>query len=172
MIEKSTTLQVAEVFFNYPNRQFHLRELSRLTKLSLPSIITATDKLAQENIITKTKGAVLTTVAANRESNSFLWHKRLYNLESVYQSGIIEFLVSRYHHPQAIILFGSYSRGEDTEKSDLDIAILGRNEAHPSLKEFEQKLRRSISLHHITLENVSKEFKANLANGIVLEGSW
>jgi len=52
MIEKNTLQKIAEVFFDQPSRQFHLRELSRLTKLSLPSIITATDKLAQEKIIT------------------------------------------------------------------------------------------------------------------------
>lgn len=172
MIKKTTTERVAELFFAYPSRRFHLRELARMTKLSLPSIIMATDKLAKERIITKTKGMVLTTVAANRESTSFVWRKRLYNLESIYTSGIVDYIAKKYNHPQAIILFGSFSRGEDIEKSDVDIAVLGRNEQPPALGKFEKVFKRHLSIHHISLEKISVEFKANLANGIVLEGSW
>ncbi len=172
MIEKSTIEIVARAFFDYPSRMFHLRELARMTKLSLPSIIMATDKLAKEKIITKTKGMVLTTVAANRESTSFVWRKRLYNLELIYTSGIVEYLTKKYNYPQAIILFGSFSRGEDTEKSDVDIAVLGRNEQSLALGKFEKVLKKHVSLNHVNLEKISPEFKANLANGIVLEGSW
>ncbi|HLC97965.1 MAG TPA: nucleotidyltransferase domain-containing protein [Candidatus Nanoarchaeia archaeon] len=172
MIEKNTLQKIAEVFFDQPSRQFHLRELSRLTKLSLPSIITATDKLAQEKIITKTKGSLLTTVTANREQSTFVWRKRLFNLEKMYLSGLIKFLDHQYHHPPAIILFGSFSRGEDTERSDIDLAVLGRNEKPLSLETFEKNLKKRISLHFIKRDEISEEFKANLANGIVLEGSW
>ncbi len=160
------------IFFDFPSRQFHLRELSRLTWLSLPSIISVTDKLAKEGIITKVKGTALTTVAANRESEAFIWRKRLYNLENIYASGLIGFLSSHYHHPPAIILFGSFSRGEDTEKSDVDLAIIGRAEKSVSLQKFQTILKKNISLHHVMLDKASNEFKANLANGIVLEGSW
>lgn len=172
MIEKTTARVVLSMFFDFPGRQFHLRELSRLTGLSLPSIISVTDKLAKEGLITKVKGTALTTVAANRESEAFIWRKRLYNLEKIYASGIIGFLTSHYYHPQAIILFGSFSRGEDTEKSDIDIAILGRDEKPVSLRKFQTILKKNISLHYVMLEQASNEFKANLANGIVLEGSW
>ncbi|MBI2136432.1 hypothetical protein HYU06_05150, partial [Candidatus Woesearchaeota archaeon] len=68
MIKKSTTQLVLEVFFKNPNKEFHLRELSRVLKLSMPTIISVTDALSKESLIIKTKGMVLTTVIANRKN--------------------------------------------------------------------------------------------------------
>ena len=51
MIEKSTVQKVLEVFFEYPSREFYLRELSRLLKLSMPTIISTTDTLSREKLI-------------------------------------------------------------------------------------------------------------------------
>ena len=125
MIEKSTIEKVLAVFFENPSKlDFHLRELSRITKLSMPTIISTTDKLAKEHLIIKFKGMVMTIVQAYRDNEKFTRYKLLHNLKKIYESEIIEFLSEKYHHPKAIILFGSFSRGEDIERSDIDIAIL------------------------------------------------
>lgn len=172
MIEKSTTERVLEVFFGNPSREFHLRELSRLLKLSMPTIISATDALAKTALIIKTKGKVLTTVAANRENVKFVQHKRIYNLEQFYASGLLEYLSDSYNHPKIIMLFGSYSKGEDVEKSDVDVAVVTNKKLNLDLSKHEKALGRGISIHEVDFDKVSNEFKANLANGIVLEGSW
>lgn len=172
MIEKSTTNKVLDAFFENPSREFHLRELSRLLKLSMPTIISATDALAKETLIIKTRGKVLTKVAANRENMKFTWHKRVCNLERLYASGLLEHLSNCYNNPRLIILFGSYSRGEDIEKSDIDIAVVTNKKLGPDFSKYEKTLGRGISIHEVDLGKVSSEFKANLANGIVLEGSW
>ena len=49
----------------------------------------------------------------------------------------------------AIILFGSYSRGEDIASSDIDIAIIGAKKKESSFFQFEKRLKerfRSISM--------------------------
>ena len=173
MIEKSTMQRVLEVFFENPsNKDIHLRELSRITKLSMPTIISTTDKLAKEHLIIKTPGMVTTIVQAYRENEKFSRYKLLYNLEKIYKSGIIEFLSKEYHYPKAIILFGSFSRGEDIESSDIDIAILIKRKLNLDLSKYEKALKKTVNIHEIDMNKISKEFKANLANGIVLEGSW
>ncbi len=172
MIEKSTTQLVLEVFFRNPNIEYHLRELSRKLKLSMPTIILATDKLSKEGLIIKTRGKVLTTVKADREKAKFIRHKRLYNLEEIYDSGIIEYLTETYNYPRCIILFGSYSRGDDIESSDIDIAIMTNKRLELNLEKYDKILERHINIHEISLNKISAEFKANLWNGIVLEGSW
>jgi len=172
MIGKSTTQLVLGVFFEHPSKEFHLRELSRLLKLSIPTIISATDTLAKERLILKTKGKVITKVTANRENEEFIRHKRLYNLEKIYDSGIIDYLSKTYHHPKSIILFGSYSRGDDIDSSDIDIAISTKKKLSLDLVRYEGILKRGVHIHETDLDKISKEFKANLANGIVLEGSW
>ena len=172
MIEKSTIQKVLAAFFENPSREFHLRELSRLLKLSMPTIISATDNLAKEKLIIKEKGKVITKVMANRENINFTRHKRLYNLELVYNSNLTNFLSEAYNNPKLIILFGSFSRGEDIEKSDIDIAVITSKRLSLDLPKYENILKKAINLHEINLDKISKEFKANLLNGIVLEGSW
>lgn len=174
MIEKSTIQKVLAVFFENPSREFYLRELSRMLKLSMPTIISSTDKLANEKLIIKEKGKVITKVMANREGESpnFIKYKRLYNLELILDSGIIDYLSKVYNHPKAIILFGSFSRGDDIEKSDVDIAVITKKKAGFDASKYEKFLGRSVSIHEIYLDEVSEEFRLNLANGIILEGSW
>ena len=172
MIEKSTIQKVLTIFFENPSREFHLRELSRLLGLSMPTIISATDKLAKENLIVKEKGKVITKVMANRENIDFTRLKRLHNLELIYKSSLINHLSESYNQPKAIILFGSFSRGEDIEKSDIDIAVITNKRLNLDLPKYENMLKKAINLHEVNLDKISKEFKANLLNGIVLEGSW
>ncbi|MBI2656918.1 nucleotidyltransferase domain-containing protein [Candidatus Woesearchaeota archaeon] len=172
MIEKSTIQKVLALFFENPSREFHLRELSRLLRLSMPTIISATDKLAKEKIIIKEKGKVITKVTANRNNIDFARLKRLHNLELIYNSGLVNHLSESYNQPKAIILFGSFSRGEDIEKSDIDIAVITNKRLNSDLSKYEKILKKTINLHEVNLDKISEEFKANLANGIVLEGSW
>lgn len=170
MIEKSTVQKVLAIFFENPTREYHLRELSRIAKLSMPTIVSTTDILHSKNLISKKKERHLTKVKANLENLNFTRCKRFFNLERVYDSGIVEYLSNTYNFPKAIILFGSYSRGEDTENSDVDIAIITNKTIQHDFLKFKKFLKRPVSLHEI--KSISKEFQANLANGIVLEGSW
>ena len=172
MIEKSTKEKVLEFFFRNPSKETHLRELSRILRLSMPTIISATDDLAKENLIIKIKSGFITKVQANRESVSFIRKKRMYNLAITFESGIVEHLLKIHNHPKAIILFGSFSRGDDIEKSDVDIAVITKKKTSLDTTKYEKFLGRRISIHEIDLNDVSSEFRSNLANGIVLEGSW
>ena len=172
MIEKSTIQKVLEFFFRNPSKEFHLRELSRLLKLSMPTIISATDALAKENLIVKIKSNFITKTWANRESIYFIRKKRIYNLELICDSGIIDHLLKIYNQPKAIILFGSFSRADDIENSDVDLAVITKKKISLNFPEYEKFLSRSVSIHEVDLKKISKEFKLNLTNGIILEGSW
>lgn len=171
MIENNNTLRVLGWFFNFPTSETYLRELSREMKLSMPAIIAAVNKLQKENLVIVQRKKALTTVKANLDCKMFLNLKRVNNLEKLYTSGLADYLSSSFNKPQAIICFGSYSRGEDIEKSDIDIAIIEGTEKEIPFEKFEKLLKRKISIHHIKLSKISEEFKSNLCNGIILEGA-
>ncbi len=171
MIEKYTTRLVLKEFFVYPTLQIHLRELSRRVGISLPTILTATKSLLQERLLIKKENKVLTVLQADRANIRFIRKKRVFNLEMLYESGIVDYLSKEYNFAPAI-LFGSFSKGEDIESSDIDLAIITENEKNLNLEKYEKYLKRKISIHEINLKKVSKEFKTNLQNGIVLEGYW
>lgn len=173
MIVKTTTDLVMDLLFSNPTKEYHLRELSRNLNLSMSAIISATDKLAKSNLITKQKTQLLTKVKANIENQKFIRLKRVNNIYQIYNSDLIDYLIKSYNRPQLIILFGSYSRGEDIEISDLDLAIVTKRKINNLLlKKYKTYFNREIRIHEIDLAKISAEFRNNLYNGIVLEGSW
>ena len=82
--------------------------------------------------------------------------------------GLVNYLHEKFPL-NVIILFGSYSRGEDIEKSDIDIA-LDTKEKILELKEFEKKLNKKINIEFIDFNKISKELRDNIINGIILSG--
>jgi predicted nucleotidyltransferase len=169
MITKDNNLKVMSVFFHYPEKNFHLRELARLTGLSMPGIRKIVKRLEKEGLLASKKEAVVTNVAATR-NEKFLALKRSYNIYSIFLTGLLDFLKEKYEQPESAVLFGSYAKGEDISASDIDIAIITSKRLSVDLSPFEKILKRKISLHEISLKKAEKEFLNTLANGIVLSG--
>lgn len=170
MIDKNSNSVLLEIFFDNPTSEFHARELSRKTRLSIFAVLKAIKTLSKMNFVSVHKKGNLKIVKASY-SQGFIRAKRIRNLEKIYNSGIVDHLSEIYDKPEAIVLFGSYSRGDDVESSDIDIAIFTKGNKEPDMKKFERILSRKISLHEIDIKKVSKEFHNNLVNGIVLEGA-
>ena len=163
---------ILQFFLLNPTRSIHLRALSRELGLSPAGILKASRELIAEKIIilTKDKEKNLTLLHANRDSPSFFFLKKTRNIYSIYSSGLLHNLIEQYGKPEAVVLFGSYARGEDTEQSDIDIAILTKKHIPLNLNLFEKKLSRKIKLTELSKEKIEKEFWFTLINGIVLSG--
>ena len=92
-------------------------------------------------------------------------------MKQVYESGLADFL-GREFAGATIILFGSYSRGEDTLNSDIDIAVIGRKDKKFDVSNFETILERNININfYDSFNKIHKNLKENIFNGIVLYGS-
>src|SRR3989338_4830621 len=167
MITKDNNLKVMELFFKQPNRSFHLREVGRLTGLSPTGVVKIIKKLEHENLIISNKDSITKNITPHFDGN-FIQRKRLYNIYSLYESGLMSYLKEYFEFPKAIILFGSYAQGTDIEKSDIDIAIFSDDKEHPNVEKFEKILARKISLHVLNRNTMSSEFKNSIANGITL----
>ena len=92
------------------------------------------------------------------------------NLRNIYESGLARTLAERF--PGAtIILFGSYSFGEDTTESDVDITVIGYNPKRIDLQDIETILERKIHLNFFkTIGDIEKNLKENILNGMILSG--
>jgi len=167
LFNESKLLQVLKIFFVSPEKKFTIRELAKLTKISPAWASKTVFKLKKEEllIIDETK-----RVTANLESKEFFNLKKIFNLRSMSESGLIDYLVSMYHEPECIILFGSYSNGADIGKSDIDIAIITNRKLNLDLIKFEKTLNRKINLHEVSLNKCGSEFKNSIINGIILYG--
>ena len=169
MLTKDNSTKVLRVFFDGPEKKFHIREIARITKLSPPGVMKIIKNLVKEDLLISVKGKVVKNVAASK-SEKFVQMKRFFNLYLLYECGIASFLRQKYEEPEAIVLFGSYSKGEDISKSDIDIAVVTRKNMDLDTKKFEKFLKRKVNIHEIRIENAEKDFLNSLSNGIVLYG--
>lgn len=173
MLQKSSMLRTAEIFFVNPNKKHYLMDISRSIGLAHTSVKKNLDKLVKLGLIIesveKKGGRKFPLYRANTDNRLFKEYKMIYNLSSLLESGVVEFIEEKLM-PASIIVFGSYQRGEDTENSDIDIFIECKEE-ELNLDKFEKKLNRKIQLHF--KENFTlypKELKNNIINGIVVGG--
>ncbi len=161
---------ILEYFLRHPTQQIHLRELARQTGFSPAGALKVVENLVRQRILLKRKTRVVTNLQTNVESPCWLPLKRAYNLYSVHVSGIVEALGDAYEEPAAIVLFGSYARGDDTEMSDIDLAVVTPLVRAFSRKPFEKSLGKHINIIELELSKAKEEFIESLANGIVLRG--
>jgi predicted nucleotidyltransferase len=164
--------KLLEYFLVHPTKELHVRGLSRKLGISPPWVVKLAEGLMKENllIIKKSKETNLKLIKADRENEKFKSIKRAFNLYSLYWSGFVNDIVKSYKKPECIVLFGSYSRGEDTEKSDIDICVINGERAKKNWDIYEKKLNRKIKIIELKKNRIEKEFKNTLANGIVLYG--
>ena len=140
--------------------------------VSQPAVSKALPFLMKEGyiLIEKDKNSGRFTIQLNTENYKIMQLKRVENLKLIYESGLADFLEKEFAGG-TIIFFGSYSRGDDTIKSDIDLAIVGRKEKIIQLDKFEKMLERKININfYKSFKDIHKNLKENIFNGIVLFG--
>lgn len=169
MIQKYTRYRILQEFFDFPLKDFYMREISRRTKITNPSVINHLASLVKEGLIIKEKKGIYPTYRADRDDELFKLYKRSDIILKIKQSGLCDYIYDSCH-PDVIILFGSSSNGEDVEGSDVDLFVQAP-EKKLNLSEYEKKLNRRVSLFfEENFSRLSKELKNNIINGIILKG--
>ncbi len=169
MFTSYNNLKVLELFFKNPNTKFHLREISRRTKLSVAGVSKILGNLVKSNFLLLHKGNVTNDYLANVDNIKFKNLKICYNLYNIKISGIIEDIVKACA-PECIVLFGSFARGEDNENSDIDIGVVSNHRPEFELSKYSSRFSREINIINVNLQEASKEFRNNFINGIVVYG--
>lgn len=179
--------KVLEVLLKYPDQEFSLSDLAKEAGVAKANIGIIIDYFYKLEFLEVTKLSKIWRIRANIKNWYFIKTKIIHNLNLLYQSGLIEFLNDYYGHPKAIILFGSFRKGEDISSSDIDIAIEVDEDkvkeskvlylkqiVEPKLEKiveiFEKNLGRKIQLFLFNKKNVDLNLFNNIANGIVLLG--
>jgi predicted nucleotidyltransferase len=168
MYQQSNRYKILREFFNKPNKKFQLRELSRLTNISLPSVKKHIEELLKLYLIKEIKDGIYKGYKSSL-NNNYRILKRNDFLIRIHESGLIKEL-EKVCTPNCIVLYGSAVEGLDDERGDIDIFIQS-NKKNIELKNYETVLNRRISLlFEQKLNKINKTFINSLANGIVLSG--
>ena len=163
--------RVLKELFMKPSSKFYIRELARLARLNPNTIINITNELEKQKIIKREAKKHVVEISLNFENKEVIWKKRLFNLNAIYSSGIIDFLAEEYS-PQSISLTGDYSKGEDSEKSEIDIVVISSKKNIVKLEKFEKILGKKINLLLISdkIGKIPEEFFNDMLNSVVLYG--
>ena len=164
MRQKETECKILELFYENSEKEFTIREISKLTKIPRATAHKYITLLKKQNMIDKN----------NKSQGGFLFKikKINYFVEKIVISGLIEEIKQKLN-PSCIILFGSIRKGDSVKDSDIDLFVESSIKKHIDLKKFERKLKHKIQLFiesdinqlHINLFN-------NVVNGIKIYGSF
>ena len=168
--------KIKKLLFEEPEREFHVRELAKQTNIAPSTASKYIEQLKKEQIVAIRKFSNHVLVKTNQQNRRGKEEKRIWNLQELAHSHLTLLLDDYYKHPPAIVLFGSYSKGEDNTNSDIDIAIITEKKEEPPIQEKESKLKRKIQLHLISqsqlnnMKKSNKELLNNIINGTVISG--
>ncbi len=183
LIFKKTDLEINEAyrkimywFFAFPQREISLNDIVKLAKISKTTANKVISRMAKENFLKIQKLGKVWRISCNQQHEFNTERKIPYNLELVYESGIIEKILKDIQGVRCIVLFGSYRKGDDIESSDLDIAVetLDGEEMKIINLGVIQRLgyRQNIAVNIVKFsrKKIDNNLFANIANGIVLHG--
>lgn len=171
---KLTPLQseILNLLFVKSGSNLNQRRIAINLNVSPPAVLKALPNLQKQNlvIISKDKESKRLSIELNSVNQRVIGLKRAHNLYSLYESNLVSYLSDNFAGG-TIIVFGSYSRGEDTVNSDIDLAIIGRKQKDIDLKKFDEILGRKISLNfYDSFKEINAQLKNNILSGITLVG--
>jgi len=146
------------------------RDIAKMLNVSPTAVANSLKKLSKLGLVCFDRMKTINFVSLNRDNSKVIDMKKIENLKGVYLSGLVDFFKDNLAGA-TVVLFGSYFRGEDLERSDVDIAVIGRNKKVLDLEKYEQILNRKINVNYYKSWNdCGKELRNNILNGIVLVG--
>ena len=163
-------------FFAFPDHEMSLSDLASELRISKTTTNHIVKKLVDDKFLLVTVLGRTWRIVCNKFHHYHTTIKIGYNLNTIYSCGIIEEIHKKLDPPRAIILFGSYRKGDDNEKSDMDIAVEVLDGEGLRIVElgflptvgYRKNIR--VNLHIFSRNRIDINLFSNIANGIVLEG--
>jgi predicted nucleotidyltransferase len=157
-----------EPFFEDCYREISVRKYSRIMKMSAPTASTILKNYEKEEFLKKREDKGYLLFRINRENPVVLDLSRIYWKIRLKR---ITGKISESMHNPAVILFGSLSKLEAKQDSDIDITIISKTIKKIDLNADEKELKRSIQAFYFkSSKDISKDLKANILKGSILAG--
>ena len=172
--------KVIQWFFSYPLLPISLSELAKELSISKKTANKIVLQLLEEGFLIKEEVGKTWRISCNqkhiRNSTTKISHNLLLIYQVLYEARVIENIYKIVGNPKAIILFGSYRKGDDTEKSDIDLAVevVGNEELKivhlGNLQQLGYRKNIPINLYIFSRNKIDLNLFSNIVNGIVIEG--
>jgi predicted nucleotidyltransferase len=158
--------RVVIFFVVHPGARFHFRELMRVTELSSASLQNELRRLVEIGALRREEEGVRTSYAADESHPA--WHAWMLLMRSAARPGDVlrEALVGAPGLDGAFV-FGSSARGDTRPDSDVDILLVGGEEARLQagrrLSEAELLIGRELDVIGYTVEELASRLRSGNA---------
>ncbi len=144
MLEQYVVVKAIQELTSKPNKAFSVRGLASTAGISPAASRAALEYIKKKGIATFTVIGNTYQYKANLESALCRQWKILFNLDLLADSGLVENLVEKTPNLQSVLLYGSFARGTNDEKSDIDILAIAFKAV--KIDSGSEKIKREINL--------------------------
>jgi predicted nucleotidyltransferase len=167
-------ISIKEIFFNHPSKEWHFEQVLKTSGLSRGQTNEWLKRLCKNEIILRNKPKKkMPHYVSNFNNFKYRNAKLMYALNSLNESGLLDYLTS-LENVQTVVLFGSYSRWDWYNESDIDIFIYG-NVKEIFVGKFSATLKKNVQLFIAKSEKDLKKMGSlllrNILKGIILKGN-
>jgi len=169
--------KVIKYFTLNPSTEVYVNELAKILNLSTGSCSQILRDLSLFGILEKKD---LGKAHYYNINNNYLTNelKRFVGIYQIYENEIVKKITNTYFEDVSIALYGSYSKGDFIEKSDIDILVITQEKPKVDFKDLEEKLEVEINVEKFTIGQWLKLKKGKdpfytlvMKNHILLYGS-
>ncbi|MDP3918324.1 MAG: nucleotidyltransferase domain-containing protein [Nanoarchaeota archaeon] len=159
---ESKEVKIMKLFFEKPTKKWHFEEIIKDAQIARSKANNWLKKFIQEKLIRKVKKeGKMPYYISNYNLPEYKNRKKIFALEEMHNSGLLNHLDS-LQKVKTVIIFGSFSRSDWYEDSDIDIFIYGNSEGL-KIANYEIKLHKDIQLFICK----NKKDLRKLGNGVI-----
>ncbi len=155
-------LKTMQYFLENTYKEVYLRELAKILRISPFAVKKYASLLLKEGLIIEERKAHLLYFKANIHNQFYKQLKISWNIQRILKVNLLQNIQNNFTAISSIVLFGSVAKGEDDEKSDIDLLIIGKAK-HSDFSECEKKLGRAINEHSMLWSEWKKNYEENRA---------
>jgi len=169
---------VLELFMNEPTKYWHFSDIVKTSGVSENITGKWLRRFQKDKVIKRVKPkGKMPYFTGNYEYPEFKGRKKLYALQKLYNTGLIQEL-QRLKNAKTIIIFGSYVRTDWNTNSDVDVFVYGESEDFKFGRFWKglgfQGKSREIQVHTFhsrkEMEEVRSGLLKNVLRGYVVKG--
>ena len=174
--DKDAIVKLQYWFFAFPTESFSLNDLVDALGIAKTTANRIVTELIKIGFLKKEVFGKIWRISTDKAHRFHLTRKVPFHLQLIYESDILLHIREEIQGIRSITLFGSYRKGDDTEESDLDIAVEVVDDRDVEvtqlgiMKKLGYRENVPVNLHIFSRNHIDLNLFANIANGIVLEG--
>lgn len=177
MPKPSKEERILELFMNEPAKHWHFSDIVKTSKVSVNVTGKWLRKFQKDKLIKRVKPRGRMPYFTASAGHDFRARKKLYALQKLYETGLIQEL-TRLENAKTIIIFGSFVRTDWNTDSDIDIFIYGESGEFESGRFWKglgfQGKSREVQVHTFhskkEMEDVKSGLLKNVLRGYVVKG--